>query len=261
MLLTAAEKKKLIAVLLLDQSAAYDLLDHSILLKKLEKYNFDQESIRWLQSYLGGRSQSVQVEAKESPRENLEDHAAPQGSVLGGLLFIINENDFPACRSDGESVVFVDDDSDLVSDGDPEILINKIQHEADLSCDWLKDNRMCVSGDKSKLLIVGTAEMRRSKLGEEPLSILVDGRTVVETQSEKLLGVVINNRMTWKEHLHGEVWRTEEKNNPGVIPQLSQRLGILRKLGHHASRRKLKMLSSGLFYSKLSYCLPLYINT
>ena len=78
------------------------------------------------------------------------------------------------------------------------------------------------------------------------------GEHVVETQSEKLLGVVINKRMTRKEHLHGEVWRTEEKNNPGVIPQLSQRLGILRKLGHHASRRKLKMLSSGLFYSKLS---------
>ena len=119
---------------------------------------------------------------------------------------------------------------------------------------------MCGRGE-SKLLIVGTAELRRSRLGDGLKSILVDGKTVVETKSEKLLGVVINNTMTWKDHLHGEVWRTEEKNTPGVIGQLSQRLGILRRLGQHASRKKLKMLASGLFYSKLSYCLPLFTNT
>ena len=119
---------------------------------------------------------------------------------------------------------------------------------------------MCGRGE-SKLLIVGTAELRRSRLGDGLKSILVDGKTVVETKSEKLLGVVINNTMTWKDHLHGEVWRTEEKNTPGVIGQLSQRLGILRRLGQHASRKKLKMVASGLFYSKLSYCLPLFTNT
>ena len=46
-----------------------------------------------------------------------------------------------------------------------------------------------------------------------------------------------------------------------TIPQLSQRLGILKKLSFHSSKKKLKMLASGLFYSKLSYCLPLYTAT
>ena len=218
MFLEAAEEKKLSAVLLLDQSAAYDLLDHNILLRKLARYNFDEESIHWFSSYLSNRSQSVQVEAQESSREDLGDHAAPQGSVLGGLLFLINENDFPACRSEGDSVLFVDDDTDVVSDRDPEKLMNKIQKEADLSCNWLTDNRMCVAGEKSKLLIVGTKELRKSKIGDHVQSILVDGKRVVETRSEKLLGVVINNKMTWKEHLHGEDWRTGEDNHPGLIP-------------------------------------------
>ena len=97
MFLQAAKSKKLTGALLLDQSAAYDLLDHSILLKKLKVYNFDQNSINWFKSYLSDRSQSVQVETKQSPLQDLGDHAAPQGSVLGGILFIINENDFPAC--------------------------------------------------------------------------------------------------------------------------------------------------------------------
>ena len=167
MFLDAAEGKKLTAALLLDQSPAYDLLDHKILLKKLKVYNFDEDSIQWFRSYLSGRSQSVQVEAQQSPVQELGDLAAPQGSVLGGILFLINENDFPACRDEGDSVLFVDDDTDVVSDPDPEVLIQKIQHEADLSSQWLRDNRMVVAGEKSKLLIIGTIDMRKRNLETE----------------------------------------------------------------------------------------------
>ena len=79
--------------------------------------------------------------------------------------------------------------------------------------------------------------------------------------SEKLLGITMNNKMTWREHFHGESWRTEGNNSKGLIPHLSQRLGILRKIAPVASRKKLKMIAQRLFYSKLSYCLPLFLNT
>ena len=45
--------------------------------------------------------------------------------------------------------------------------------------------------------------MRNQKLREK-LAISVDGKEIVETESEKLLGVVINNEMTWKHHLYGD---------------------------------------------------------
>ena len=44
-------------------------------------------------------------------------------------------------------------------------------------------------------------------------------------------------------------------------PQLSKRVGILKNLAGRASKKRLRMLSSGLFYSKLAYCLPLFTNT
>ena len=200
-------------------------------------------------------------EAGQSPVEELGDHAAPQGSVVGGILFIINENDFPACRDEGDSVLFVDDDTDVVSEEDPEVLIQKIQKEANLSSDWLQDNRMVVAGEKSKLIIVGTQELRKRKLGGDIRSIEVDGKTVPESPSEKLLGVIINNKLTWHEHLYGEMWRTKEDNSKGLLPQLSQRVGILTKLSNYTSKKKLRMLISGIFYSKLFYCLPLFLNT
>ena len=130
----------------------------------------------------------------------------------------------------------MDDDTDVVDSDNPVELIQKIQNEAILSCSWLKDNRMCVAGEKSKLMIFGTKELRKKKLGDQTQSILVDGKVVEETKSEKLMGVVLNNTMTWQEHLHGEDWR-EEDNCPGLIPQLSQRLGLLRKLSTYTSKK------------------------
>ena len=258
MFLQAAKAKKLTAALLLDQSAAYDLLDHTILLDKLNVYKFDQKTIDWFNSYLCDRSQLVQIETKQSSQIRLGDYAAPQGSVLGGTLFVIYENDFPAVRANGQSVMFVDDDTDCVSNEDPTQLLQVIQGEANLSCDWLTDNRMCVAGQKSKLMIIGTKSLKQNRLQGQEVSILVDGQEIKNTPSEKLLGVVINENMTWKEHLHGEQWRTN--NNMGLISQLSQRVGLLRRISNIASKQKLKMIADGLFYSKLSYCLPLFVN-
>ena len=175
MWLDAAENTELSAALLLDQSAAYDLVDHFIFLQKLKVYNFHAGTIEWFQSYLSQISQLVQVESKQSQSINLADHGAPQGSILGGLIFIIFSNDIPACSEVGESIMYVDDDTDVVHDSDPEQLKIKIQIEADNSSQWLKDNRMCVAGEKSKLLVIGTKKLRDLKL-DQPLSTNVDGK-------------------------------------------------------------------------------------
>ena len=76
----------------------------------------------------------------------------------------------------------------------------------------------------------------------------------METASEKLLGVVINNELTWKNHLHGDA------DNEGLITQLSKRLGILKQLSRRMSLERLKLFAAGIFYSKLSYCLPVFGN-
>ena len=254
MCLEAADTGKLSALCLLDQSAAYDLLCHQGIKEKLQLYNFCDSSINWLMSYLGGRTQLVQVESRTSSPLDCGDSGVPQGSVLGGLLHVINSNDFPACHEEGDSVVYVDDDSDFVKDKDPISLKETIEREAGNSAQWLKDNRLCVAGEKSKLLVLGTSEMRASKLDDTAAKIVVDGKEITESRSEKLLGVVLNNQLTWKDHLYGD------KDNMGLLPQLSKRLGMLKRLSRYMSKSKLKYFSSGIFYSKLSYCLPVFGN-
>ena len=252
-LLEASERQELSAVCLLDQSAAYDLLCHQTLRKKLELYNFTDPTIDWLMSYLGGRTQQVQIEAKISTPLSGGDHAVPQGSILGGLLHVINSNDFPACHEEGSSVVYVDDDSDIVSAKDPEVLRDSIEHEAGNSAQWLADNRLCVAGSKSKLLVIGTEKLKKMKnVGET--KIIVDGKVIPATSSEKLLGVVLNNSLTWKHHLYGDAV------HEGLIQQLSKRLGMLKMMSKYMERKNLSFFASGMFYSKLIYCLPVYGN-
>ena len=162
-------------------------------------------------------------------------------------------NDFPACHQEGEAVVYVDDDSDIVHDEDPERLKLKIQKEAENSASWLSDNGLCVAGDKIKLLVIGTRQRRNQKLNNK-MSIHIDGKEIIESDSEKLLGVVINNELTWKNHLHGD------DSNEGLISQLSRRIGIMKRLSTRMSQQRLKLFASGIFYSKLSYCLPVFGN-
>ena len=150
MWLSASENKELSAALLLDLSAAFDIVDHEILLNKLKAYNFSEDSIQWFKSYLEERVQVIQVETKFSDPEALGNYAVPQGSILGPLIFLIFNNDFPASSEEGDSVLYADDDTDNVHDKNVTELRAKIQREADRSTEWVADNRMVCSGAKTK---------------------------------------------------------------------------------------------------------------
>ena len=73
------------------------------------------------------------------------------------------------------------------------------------------------------------------------------GKTILESECEKLLGLLVNNTITWKNHLHGH------EENPGLITTLSKRVRVLSKLRKYMSKSKFKQISAGLFLSKLSY--------
>ena len=90
----AYDDGELSGVCLLDMSAAFDIVDHSLLLKKMELYGFDEESLNWVQSYLSGRSQCVCINGSLSKLLPVPI-GVPQGSILGPTFYTIFTNELP----------------------------------------------------------------------------------------------------------------------------------------------------------------------
>ena len=138
--LEAAENKQLSAALLIDLSAAFDVIPHGILYEKMKLYKFSPNTVNFFKSYLDDRKQIVQVGSKLSTTIYVGNRGVPQGSVLGHLIFIIFQNDFPANFEDGDSVLYADDATDVIVDEDPELLELRLQAKANKSTQWITDN-------------------------------------------------------------------------------------------------------------------------
>ena len=69
----------------------------------------------------------------------------------------------------------------------------------------------------------------------------------------------MNNKQTWKDYLYGEQWR-DRGNAPGLIPQLSQRVGLLKRVVHLMPPKRFNTICQGIFYSKMLYCLQVVGN-
>ena len=231
----------------------------------MKVYNFTDSSISWFSSYLLDRFQCVQIESSFSPFLPVP-YGVPQGSILGPLLFLLFINELPdlADENDGHEepsdvgndsiIVYADDNTPTTADEDPTALQRNAQKQVDCVTDWFATNEMICSSDKTKLLVIGTKANRDAKLENENLVLGIDvcGEHKKETKSEKLLGVVVNNVATWKNHLHGD------DENVGLLKQLSMRVGMLKKLGKLMPTSKLKTLMFGLFQSKLIYCITVW---
>ena len=94
-------------MILVDLQKAFDTLDHTVLLQKMECMGFKESVIKWFQSYLSNRKSFVKLENVYSGA-GLVNYSVPQGYILGLLLFLIYIYDLPHALNETESYLYAD---------------------------------------------------------------------------------------------------------------------------------------------------------
>ena len=265
----AAEKGLMAGVVMVDMSAAFDVVDTSILLEKCKILNFNTDAMNWLKSYLHDRKQSVYVGGHLSTALSLEA-GVPQGSILGPILYTIYTCDFPEvvheencphsaegqviqyrtmCTECGGLCCFADDSTYTGTAETTVELSIKLKQKFQVMSTYLTENRLCINTDKTHLLIMSTRQKRRRN--REALAILDTGNEHIKpSRTETLLGFQIHESMTFSQYIMD--------GKDALIKILNKRIGALKKIRNVASFKAKLNIANGIFMSKILYLLPLY---
>ena len=264
----AVERNETTVGMFLDLSKAFDTINHNILLYKLEYYGFRGVTLDWFKSYLSNRKQFVRYQMHDS-NHKIINCGVPQGSILGPLLFILYINDIVNTTSLLELILFADDTTLLFSHPDIASQNDIINIELQEICNWFQANKLSVNATKTNYMVLGTPQSTRkfidinqnidnlndseltssSDVEKVKLNIKLDGVSLNRVSSTKFLGVIIDENLTWKNHIDA------------ISKTILRNIGVLTKLKHFVPENILYSLYCTLILPYINYGVLIWGNT
>jgi hypothetical protein len=190
-------KGNICLIVSLDLAKAFDVIIREFLLKKLERYGVDT---KWYESYLSYRCQYVKCEKGKSSVK-CSVRGCPQGSVQGQLIFNIYINDLPLVVRNCICILFADD-TQLFIAGKPNQLpklIQKLEQDLQNVVTWMNENGMTLNVTKTQFIVLGNGH-NLTKIGQ--IQINIDGTTITSQDTFKSLGLTVDSRLTWVDHIN-----------------------------------------------------------
>ena len=223
-------KRGYAGAILMDLSKAFDTINHELLIAKLEAYGFGDSALETMQSYLSDRWQRTKVNSSFSTWRELLC-GVPQGSVLGPILFNIYLNDlfyelYDVCN-------FADDTTLYACDIELENVISQLEDNALTAILWFENNYMKLNESKCHFLTSGSSEHLWIKVGCE---------RIWESQSEKLLGMIVDKNLSFESHLKT------------LCKKVNQKISALARIAGVLPFQKRQILLKTFIESQFSYC-------
>ena len=234
-------------LVLLDLSAAFDTIDHQRLLHTLESsFGVKGKVLDWFQSYLTGRTQTVQINKSTSEPHELK-YGVPQGSVLGPILFTIYTTPLgQLIRRHGLTFHLYADDTQLYlafKPSEPSSIVNNISRLEKCVDDiraWMKLNLLKLNDDKTELLVITSRPSTSQSLH---ISIKVGDQDISPSEEPpKNLGVIFDSTCSLRDHVSN------------VCRSINFNLYSIGKIRKYLDRPTVEKLVNATITSRLDYC-------
>ena len=242
-ILLAADGAEVTLLGLLDLSAAFDTVDHDILLNRLQKsFGLGGGVLSWVASFIRGRAQTVVFGGERSATSRVSS-GVPQGSVLGPVLFLLYTADvLQITQRHGLGSHSYADDIQLYCSG--KSATEQVMNSRMVACieeisRWMTRNRLKLNTDKTQFIWHGT----RVQLTQVNInSIVLDGVNIPVSAEVRCLGVVLDGELTFASHT--------QQLSRNCFYQLRQLWSVRRLLARDAT----KTLVHASILSRIDYC-------
>jgi len=234
----ALDNNECVGCVLMDLSKAFDSLPHGLLVAKLKAYGMSLDACTLVKSYLSNRRQRVKIQNVCGEWKEIE-RGVPQGSLAGPLLFNIFINDF-IYFLEGECDLYnyADDNTLSHHDKNPNVVKHVLEKSSNIAIKWFAENNMKANPSKFQAMVLSR--------NNTDISFNVGDTVIIPTDCVKLLGVNIDNKLSFNQH----------------ISQLSKKAGkqinAMSRLSNVLSKENKMTVLKSFILSNFNYCPLVY---